>query len=119
MKDLEIQEQAEKSWEKINSELPNGVNPHAYMYGFKACAKWMQEQDKWISVEDRLPTPSYYKQQTVLLVKSDQGHYNYKATAWYGDNVGNGELNFHVFDDLTCINKFKHTKVTHWMEVPE
>ena len=42
MRESEIQEQAEKSWEKINSELPNGVNPTAYMYGFKDCAKWMQ-----------------------------------------------------------------------------
>lgn len=41
----EIQEQAEKSWEKINSELPKGVNPHAYMFGFKACAQWIQERE--------------------------------------------------------------------------
>jgi len=89
--------------------------PLAFIAGFKQAS----EMSEWVSVEDRLPIQSNYKEQKVLAVKSDQGHYNYKAMAWYGDNVGDGELDFHVFDDLTCINKFKHTQVTHWMYIPD
>ena len=73
---------------------------------------------KWIDINDELPEPSDYKQQTVIAVKSDQGYYNYKAMAWYGDNVGDGEFRFHVFDDLSSINKYKHTQVTHWLNIP-
>lgn len=33
-----IQEEAEKAWEKINKEMqPAGVNPHAYVLGYKDC----------------------------------------------------------------------------------
>lgn len=50
MTDLEIQEQAEKA--SIGSE-----HEIDFSNGFIECAKWMQEQDKWIEIKykDDLP----------------------------------------------------------------
>lgn len=86
---------------------------------FKAGFQQAQSLNGWVSVEEALPEPSDYKRQTVLAVKSEQGYYSHKAMAWYGDNVGDGNVCFNVFDDRTSINKFKHTQVTHWMLIPE
>lgn len=55
MTDLELQEQAERF---VNDELElkeNSLHRHDCIVSFMAGAKWMQEQDDWISVDDRLP----------------------------------------------------------------
>lgn len=103
-----------KGERRYNRDVNCFIKRKAFIAGAKS-----PSMSEWVSVEDRMPTPSDYKKQTVLAVKSDQGYYSHKAMAWYGDNVGDGVLCFNVFDDRTSINKFKHTQVTHWMYIPE
>ena len=61
MTDLELQEQAEKMYPEYPTE-PKGetrynkdINCFKKRKAFIAGAKWMQERDEWISIEDRLP----------------------------------------------------------------
>jgi len=117
MKDKSIEQFLES--QDINIYSPEIKMTGKYLIQLISGYQQAQQETKWVSVSERLPEPSDYKQQTVMAVKSDQGYYNYKSMAWYGDNIGDGKLDFHVFDDLTCINKFKHTQVTHWMYIPD
>ena len=52
--ELEIQEQAEELYPDRMSDDYCFGSYHGFLQG----AKWMQEQDEWISVEDRLPSLS-------------------------------------------------------------
>ena len=109
MKDLEIQEQAEKA--SIGSE-----HEIDFSNGFIECAKWMQEQDEWISVEDRLPKSL----QTVWL-SNDNGFIclgclvdNDDGWHWAESNgiiyIDNGEITSECeSDDLD---------VRYWMSLP-
>ena len=51
MTNLELQEQAEELYPDRMSDDYSFGSYHGFLQG----AKWMQEQDKWISVEDELP----------------------------------------------------------------
>ena len=64
MTNQEIQEQAENMYPEYPTE-PKGetrynkdINCFKKRKAFIAGAKWLQEQDEWISVEDRLPSLS-------------------------------------------------------------
>ena len=52
MTDLEIQEQAKYKYPQFRD---NNSTDSVLIEGFIEGAKWMQEQDWWISVENRLP----------------------------------------------------------------
>lgn len=56
----EIEEQIGKDWEEVNSQLPNGVNPHAYRLGYlKGYQKALEERPSWIDVPNdttKIPT---------------------------------------------------------------
>ena len=63
MKEEEIKEAAERSWEKVNKELyeQGGVNPCAYVLGYKGGFKAALQQPKeseWISCLDKYPDES-------------------------------------------------------------
>lgn len=52
MTDLELQEQAKYKYLQFRD---NNSTDSVLIEGFVDGAKWMQEQDDWISVDDRLP----------------------------------------------------------------
>ena len=102
MTNQELQEQAEKSLEMTNYELPNGVNPIAYMYGFKAWAKWMQEQDKWISCDIK-PEKEFID--ILILFESDcscSGYYVQEHDVFMPHSV-----------------MYRGLKATHWQNLPK
>ena len=90
MTDLEIQEQAEKA--SIGSEHEIG-----FYNGFIQGAKWMQEQDEWISCEDRLPNND-----KEYIISNNLGNM-FLAQYWEGN---------WIFDDYTFHN------ITHFMPLP-
>lgn len=64
-------EEWEKSWEEINGHIPNGVNPHAYKWGFIAGHKYglSQSPDLLAKVQD-LETKLYTETNLVEVYKT-------------------------------------------------
>lgn len=98
IKEEEIKQVALREY--ADSIYPFNDKVDAFVMG----AKWMQEQDNWISVEDRLPDQQGddYKKHCLVYVdlcKSQaMGYYN--------------EYKCHLFGEFTG-------KVTHWQPLPE
>lgn len=98
MTDKEIEEQAEKMYPSIDQSQLGHKFMQAERKSFIEGAKWMQERDKWISVDDRLP-----ENRSHVLAHTTNGGYTttaeYKHGCW-----------FKGLDRLYC--------VTHWQPLP-
>lgn len=72
----QLRKEAEQSWDEINSQFEKGVNPHAYVLGYKAGRlRSDEEKDKRIEeleefVKQFIPDP--YPEDIFLPVSSDE-----------------------------------------------
>lgn len=108
MKDLEIQEQAEKMYKSIDQSQLGATFMYAERTAFVKGAKWMQERDKWISVEDRLPEMG-----VCVLVYIDNG-----LITCAHRSLKEGINTWELYGDMYAIFDLKYNQVTNWKTLP-
>jgi hypothetical protein len=100
----------------IDSQPYYGTCTHEYKEGIELGIDWIQEQDSWISVDDRLPENDdevlIYCSTDVVQAYLKNGYW--KASINVTDSMNDGYVN----DRTICKQGETFDYVTHWQPLP-